>query len=173
MNVVTSTVSPRPSARTIRYRSPRRTRVHASRRLDDSSRGPNERIVRCGRLVRRALDESPSDRRSAIGTVRAPVFGMPLILLSTTARRELTSRELEVLQLVARGLTNKEVACELGISARTVQQHTISIYNKLGCRSRVQVALYAMRAGILTDELRAVRSMVPTTTSDVGGRATG
>lgn len=56
---------------------------------------------------------------------------------------ELTDREVEVLRLVARGLTNKEVASCLGISPRTVQQHTLHIYDKIGVSTRAAATLFA------------------------------
>ena len=62
---------------------------------------------------------------------------------------DLTSRELDVLRLLARGSTNKEIATRLGISPRTVQHHTIHIYEKLGVRSRAGASLIAVRAGLL------------------------
>jgi NarL family two-component system response regulator LiaR len=60
-------------------------------------------------------------------------------------RDVLTARELEVLRLVARGLANKRVALELGISERTVKTHVSSILAKLGVTDRTQAALYAVR----------------------------
>lgn len=61
----------------------------------------------------------------------------------------LTEREREVLRLIARGLTNKEIAGNLDISTRTVQQHATNIYDKLGFRSRAGAALYASEQGLL------------------------
>jgi HD-GYP domain-containing protein (c-di-GMP phosphodiesterase class II) len=61
----------------------------------------------------------------------------------------LTEREAEVLVQVARGRTNKEVASVLGISPRTVQQHTIAVYRKIGVETRAAAALYAARSGLL------------------------
>ncbi len=61
----------------------------------------------------------------------------------------LTEREREVLRLIARGLTNKEIANSLDISTRTVQQHATNIYDKLGFRSRAGAALYATEQGLL------------------------
>jgi ATP/maltotriose-dependent transcriptional regulator MalT len=57
--------------------------------------------------------------------------------------------EREGLSLVARGLSNKEVAATLGISARTVQTHTIHAYDKLGVRTRAGAALRASELGLL------------------------
>jgi HD-GYP domain-containing protein (c-di-GMP phosphodiesterase class II) len=61
----------------------------------------------------------------------------------------LTEREVEVLQQLAAGHTNKEIAQTLGISARTVQHHSIHIYEKLGVKTRAAAALLAARAGLL------------------------
>jgi response regulator RpfG family c-di-GMP phosphodiesterase len=61
----------------------------------------------------------------------------------------LSPRELEVLRLVATGRTNKEIASALGISARTVQHHTIHVYEKLGVDTRAGAAVVASRRGLL------------------------
>ena len=60
----------------------------------------------------------------------------------------LTERELEVLRLVARGLSNKEIANQLAISPETARTHVNRILAKLHLASRVQAALYALRSGI-------------------------
>lgn len=60
----------------------------------------------------------------------------------------LTSRETEVLRLVARGLTNNQVAQSLTISANTVHAHLCSIYSKLGVSSRTAAARFAFEAGL-------------------------
>lgn len=64
----------------------------------------------------------------------------------------LTEREVEVLQLVARGLTNQEIAQSLVISERTVGNHIGSILRKLHLANRTQAALYALRQGLATLE---------------------
>lgn len=61
----------------------------------------------------------------------------------------LTDRELEVLRLVARGRTNKEVAASLYLSAKTVGRHVEHIYLKIGVRSRAAAAVYAMEHRLL------------------------
>lgn len=61
----------------------------------------------------------------------------------------LTEREIEVLKLVARGLTNQEIADELVVSKRTVDSHTNSILAKLHLGNRTQAALYALRQGLV------------------------
>ncbi|MGB3702113.1 MAG: response regulator transcription factor [Anaerolineales bacterium] len=60
----------------------------------------------------------------------------------------LTEREVEVLKLVAEGLTNQQIAERLVISERTVSTHVSSILSKLHLANRTQVALYALREGL-------------------------
>ncbi len=61
----------------------------------------------------------------------------------------LSARELEVLRLVARGLTNKQAAAELGISPKTVGRHVEAIYSKIGASTRAAAALFAMEHDLL------------------------
>ena len=63
---------------------------------------------------------------------------------------ELQSRELDVIKLTAKGMSNKDIADELFISERTVQTHLINIFRKLGVNSRTQAVLYALRKGWIT-----------------------
>lgn len=65
---------------------------------------------------------------------------------------ELTARELEVLQLLARGLSNRAIADALYVSDRTVQAHLTSIFAKMGVTSRLEAVLAAVRRGWLTLE---------------------
>ncbi|MDQ3704173.1 MAG: response regulator transcription factor [Chloroflexota bacterium] len=62
---------------------------------------------------------------------------------------ELTSRELEILALLADGLSDKEVALELAIVTSTVKNHVRSILSKLGARDRTQAVSMAFRKGLL------------------------
>lgn len=64
----------------------------------------------------------------------------------------LTEREREVLGLLARGKSNKEIAGVLHVSAPTVKTHVSSILNKLGVASRTQAALYAIRSGLVSPD---------------------
>jgi HD-GYP domain-containing protein (c-di-GMP phosphodiesterase class II) len=64
----------------------------------------------------------------------------------------LTAREVEVLRLLARGLSNKEIAARLVISPKTVANHAEHIYAKINASTRAAAGLYAMRHGLLPDE---------------------
>jgi DNA-binding NarL/FixJ family response regulator len=59
----------------------------------------------------------------------------------------LSPREMEILQLIAQGYSNKEIAHELGISRQTVKNHMTSILRKLSVNDRTQAALYALQRG--------------------------
>jgi two-component system, NarL family, response regulator LiaR len=67
-------------------------------------------------------------------------------------RERLTPREREVLALIARGLSNKLIARELGIAEKTVKTHVGHLLAKLGVSGRTQAALYAVRAGLAEPE---------------------
>ncbi|MCB8990148.1 MAG: hypothetical protein H6665_05975, partial [Ardenticatenaceae bacterium] len=60
---------------------------------------------------------------------------------------DLTPREMDVIQLLAEGLSNKEMAHILAVSPRTINFHLDNIYSKLGVSSRTEAAVYALRQG--------------------------
>ena len=61
----------------------------------------------------------------------------------------LTTREVEVLRLVARGLTSKEIAAQLVVSPKTVRNHVEHIYDKIGANNRAAAGLYSVQRGLL------------------------
>jgi DNA-binding NarL/FixJ family response regulator len=67
---------------------------------------------------------------------------------SASAEAGLTAREREILVLLARGMPNKRIALDLGISEKTVKAHVTSIFNTLGVTDRTQAALWAREHGI-------------------------
>jgi DNA-binding NarL/FixJ family response regulator len=65
------------------------------------------------------------------------------------SRPPLTARELEILELMAEGLRNRDVADRLGISVNTVHRHVQSVLEKLDAHSKLQAVILASRAGLL------------------------
>ncbi len=94
---------------------------------------------------------SPEDLVAAIRSAHAgdvpldPVAGRALVDADRALDRmpHLTARESEVLNLVAQGLANKQIAGRLGIRERTVKAHLTSIFQALGVQDRTQAALWA------------------------------
>ena len=86
-----------------------------------------------GRLGEKALNEA---RDLAAALEPSPPADQPF-----------SPRELEVLTLASRGLTNKEIAYRLGISERTIQFHMNSVFNKTGAQSRTEAVALALRSG--------------------------
>lgn len=67
---------------------------------------------------------------------------------------ELRKRELEVLKLAARGMSNKQISSELNITDNTVGTHLVSVFRKLGVESRTEATLYALKEGLIsTDDI--------------------
>jgi len=120
-----------------------------------------------GYLVKRA---APPDLQMAILAVaRGGVFlapGLAPVLLKASARtpsaasedlagqlRALSRRELEVLTLVARGYTNREIAEQLVLSVKTVQAHRASAMTRLGLENVTHLVRFAMRSGLLPSDI--------------------
>jgi NarL family two-component system response regulator LiaR len=62
---------------------------------------------------------------------------------------KLTTREIEVLKLIAEGISNKEIADELSISSRTVKSHMVDIFRKLNVSSRTEAVITSLRIGFI------------------------
>ncbi|WP_047866450.1 response regulator [Rubrobacter aplysinae] len=103
------------------------------------------------------LKNAPSEE--LFGAIRAAAEGKPLLSPAVTARlmnrvrgpaeEALSTREIEVLELVARGTSNKEIAKELWITETTVKTHMAHIFEKLGVTDRTAAVTVALRRQIL------------------------
>ncbi|HEX8684705.1 MAG TPA: response regulator transcription factor [Ardenticatenaceae bacterium] len=128
--------------------------------LEDASVGNAIRAGAIGYLLKTTeIDElRRAIKRAAAGQVQlSPEVAARLLREVRTPQPQktedpdpLTERETEVLRLLARGLSNKEIGRQLVISERTVQTHISNILSKLGMVSRMQAALYAVRVGLVS-----------------------
>lgn len=100
-----------------------------------------------------------SSREELYGAIRATARGDTVLAPTVAARlvgqmrapaeERLSSRELEVLQLVAEGASNKDIASRLHISQATVKSHLIHIFGKLGVSDRTAAVTVALQRGIM------------------------
>ncbi|WP_229207734.1 MULTISPECIES: response regulator transcription factor [unclassified Duganella] len=97
-----------------------------------------------------------ADARELLTAVRTLGRGMHYLsaelhdrVVDSATRIDLTSRETDVLQLLAQGLCNKLIARELGIGVGTVKTHVRGLFDKLGATARTHAVVLAMRRGLL------------------------
>jgi two-component system response regulator NreC len=83
------------------------------------------------------------------GTYLEPQLGARLAAVAARGPRELSGRELEVLRLIARGLTNREIAERLFLSVRTVESHRARLQRKLELSRRSELVEYALERGLV------------------------
>jgi NarL family two-component system response regulator LiaR len=107
--------------------------------LKDSS--PQELLKAIREVYQGESSLHPTIARKLIGELNRP-SDLP------ATEEPLTEREVEVLSLVARGLSNQEIAERLVVSERTVRSHVSNILGKLHLANRTQAALYAVREGL-------------------------
>ena len=86
------------------------------------------------------------EARSSLHILSLPLSSGPQ---PPQAHNRLTKREAEVLRLLARGLTNNQIAAQLVVSPRTINIHVQSIYGKLGISSRIEAVRYAIEQHLL------------------------
>jgi NarL family two-component system response regulator LiaR len=72
--------------------------------------------------------------------------------LTTAVTEKLTARELEMLRLVAKGVSNKDIALKLGLSLNSVKSYLTTIFLKLNVRSRTEAVVISFSRGILTED---------------------
>ena len=105
----------------------------------------SEQLAEAIRLVQRGEVALPPEiARKLMQEIKDPTETM-------TPEEALTSREMEILRYLARGLSNQEIADELEISITTVATHVRNILGKLHLANRTQAALYAVEQGIFID----------------------
>ncbi|MBL0869582.1 MAG: PAS domain-containing protein [Phycisphaerales bacterium] len=112
------------------------------RRLPNLHGGPVRILVTCRGTV-------PSDRDRSETNEIEHVYAK---FVDNGRLAVLTPRELEILRLVAQGLTTASIAKKLFRSRKTIEAHRLALGNKLGVRNRVELARIAMEAGLLNEE---------------------
>ena len=125
--------------------------------LEDASVVGAVRAGAIGYLLKDAESEElrRAIRAAAAGQVQLAPGAAARLLREVRAPESpepLTERETEVLRLLAKGQSNKEIARGLRISERTVKSHVSGILAKLGVQSRTQAALFALQSGVATLE---------------------
>lgn len=99
-------------------------------------------------------ETGPDELLTALKTVAAGGRYLPAaverLLVQEQAQAHLTHREQQLLELMALGLTNKQIAEQLGISANTVRVYTSDLFEKLGVANRTEAVTMAMARGLLS-----------------------
>ena len=121
------------------YQAMRETRPYRPARTDEDAAARLRAEVKAGRFDADAVDAVLRVAGHRVARRRDGPAG-------------LTQREVEVLTLLARGLTNKQIATELTISSKTVANHVEHIYAKIGASTRARAGLFAMQHGLLPEE---------------------
>jgi two-component system, NarL family, response regulator len=111
------------------------------------------RAVQAGAAAYMPKSSEPEELLEAIRTVYKGGRYFPAVIANVLAgrnsREPLSDREIEVLTMIVRGRSNKEIAGDLGISENTVKFHTTRIFEKLCVLDRVQAATAAIERGIV------------------------
>jgi DNA-binding NarL/FixJ family response regulator len=119
---------------------------------------PNGAMVRnAARMKIHSVVPMEVTRRQLVAAISATVAGFAVTLPRPSAgageamriTEDLTTREVEVLRLMARGQTNKQVAAQLKISEHTAKFHVSSVLSKLGARTRTEAVTIGMTRGLV------------------------
>jgi len=139
------------------------------RNVDGSDLSPAARVLAAAEVFETAREDRPQrpalDDEGAASIVRKwvregrlcpdaaeavlSVAGQPSRRNIAPRLAGMTQREIEVLRLIARGMTTKDAAGELGIAPKTADNHVQSIYSKIGVTTRAGAALFAVENGLL------------------------
>ena len=155
-DAIEQALSRKPDVVLMDLQMPRMDGIEATRRL--ALDAPDVRVLiltgyAVGQSVKEAL-ESGAEGYLHKGVTADVMTSRILELRSNGAAAapgpaELSNRELHVLKLVGRGLTNKQIASQLSISDKTVRNHLSRIFRKLHAGNRTAAVMNAMRAGLL------------------------
>lgn len=144
-----------PAIPRLRASSPRTRVVVLTAQRDPSYAGEALRLGATGYVPKEAAGGHLLEAIAAVmdgGTYLEPQLGARLAATTAAAAGaapELTARELDVLRLIARGLTNREIAERLFLSVRTVESHRARIQRKLGRSRRSDLVDYALERGLV------------------------
>ncbi len=100
-------------------------------------------------LGRRLTEPSPPPIAAPVAATAAPVEGPFTVNEAERERLGVTRRELEILTLIAGGLSNREIAERLFVSENTVKTHSSRLFEKLGARRRTQAVQLGQQFGII------------------------
>lgn len=95
------------------------------------------------------LKLTKSTERVIVREIAVPVSGPFVMNAESLGRLGITPRELEILQLMAGGLSNREIAERLFVSENTVKTHSANLFTKLNARRRTQAVQLAKEAGVI------------------------
>jgi HD-GYP domain-containing protein (c-di-GMP phosphodiesterase class II) len=115
-------------------------------RLEPRPHRPADSVDRAARALRDGVRAGALDPTAVDAVLRA---AGQRVGRRQSAAAGLTAREVEVLRLLASGLSNKEIARRLSISPKTVGNHVEHVYTKIGADNRAAAGLFAMRHGLL------------------------
>ncbi len=138
------------------YREDRQFREDL-KRARSSIKDSHQKVVDLTALLQRHLErkqELDQAYRELVDGVRRVLVGPPPISAPSAEARShrgsgLSPREVEVLQMVAEGYSNKEIASHFGLTEHTVKNHLTGIMRKLGARDRAHAVVLALRQGRL------------------------
>ena len=126
----------------------REPRPHRPERSAEEAAAELRADAKAGRLDTEAVEAALGAAGHRVARRREGPFG-------------LTAREVDVLRLLALGLSNKEIAQRLVITPKTVGNHVEHVYAKIGTRSRAGASLFAMQHGLLPEEQFPVPAPLP------------
>jgi len=131
-------------------------RVWPHLRFVGLSRGDEDAMSRARRCGLRRLLSYQATARELVGELTAAAAEAPSIIrpsgTTTPTARQLTDREIEVLQFIGAGCTSREIGAHMSVSYKTVENHKQRIFGKLGVQNQAHAVSVAFRKGYLRPE---------------------